>query len=207
MKPHNPKSEVKLKPCEEATPWESLGVLPWTSLGRCTAAMQGKGRVTECLGGMTAEETGPREHWERQLLPSLPLKRVAAPVTAEYSVFSAPTESFLTLLLPPLFTLWSKREVLGRQLACRNKCLPFRSQPFYFLASHTWIKISNQPQKLLKPSNNWTDLLQPSWAPCKADPSLQAPLKEWEESHAADTLWGLTTLIPRYITLHRGEGV
>lgn len=64
----------------------------------------------ECLGGMTAGGTWPREHWERQLPLSLPVKCAAAPVTAEYSgkhsdVFSEPTDSFLTLLLPSLFTL------------------------------------------------------------------------------------------------------
>lgn len=71
MKPHNPKLEVRQKPCEEATPWETLGVLPGTSLGRCTAVMQAKGHVTGCLGGMTAEGTWPQEHWERQLPLSL----------------------------------------------------------------------------------------------------------------------------------------
>lgn len=60
--------------------------------------------------------------------PLLPVKCAAAPITAKYSgkhsdMFSAPTDSFLTLLLPPLFTLWSKRKVLGRQLTCRNICL------------------------------------------------------------------------------------
>lgn len=52
--------------------------------------------------------------------------------------------------------------------------------------------------KTVEALKHWTDLLQPSWAAHKADPSLQAPLKEWEESHAADTPWGLTTLPHRY---------
>lgn len=57
MKLHDPTLEVKQNPCEAAAPWESLGMLPWTSLGRCTAPMQAKGHVTECLRGMTAEGT------------------------------------------------------------------------------------------------------------------------------------------------------
>lgn len=49
MKPHDPNLEVKQKPCEEATPWQSLGVLPWTSLGRCLAPMQAKGHAQPAL--------------------------------------------------------------------------------------------------------------------------------------------------------------
>lgn len=103
MKPHNPKSEVKQNPCEVATPGERLDFarkVPSRDAGKRPCH-------TECLGGMAVE--GPRELWERQLPLSLQ-PNAAAPITARFSgkhpdMFSAPTKSFLTLLLAPLSTL------------------------------------------------------------------------------------------------------
>lgn len=151
--------------------------------------MQAKGHITQCLGGMIAEGIWPQEHWERQLPLSLPVKCAAAPVTAKCSrkhsdMFSAPTDSFLALLLPPLFTLWSKRNCWEGNSPVEMSA--FQKPTFSFSCNTFMGKNKQLASKTAEALKHRMDLLQPSWALCKADPSFKAPLKEWEESQTAD---------------------
>lgn len=204
MKPHDPKLEVKQKSCEE-----SLGVLPWTSLGRCTSGMQAKGRVTV-----------PRRSHCRRDVATGALGEAAAAIASSQMLSSScycreQWEALLTCFLHPLRAFWHCSCLHCLHIEARERCWEsnspvetpaFQKPTFSFPCSTSMGKNKPSALKTAEALKYWMDLLQPSWAPCTADPSLQAPLKEWEESHAAHTLWGFTTLHYRYYINSRWKG-